>query len=155
MQLSEVFLSLGEDAFTQLIRGVSIGKLKTYQIYEGFKLRAHFNKLNTETLRKAVPRFWTRLAANDEEFARDLAQVVLVSHLDMIIAILDFLGVPHENGFFAKDLEASKYLSEGWQRRVYENFRGTHPDAIILFYINHLAWEVAKAETLFVPAAAQ
>ena len=45
-------------------------------------------------------------SSRDEEFARDLGQVVLVSHLDMIIAVLNALGVPHEDGFFAKDLDA-------------------------------------------------
>ena len=41
MQISDVYLGLGPEAFGQLIRGISIGKLKTYQIYEGFKVRAH------------------------------------------------------------------------------------------------------------------
>ena len=100
MQLSEVYLDLGVDGFAQLIRGISIGKLKTYKIYEGFKVRAHLHKVNTESLRKAAPRFWARLEERDEDFAKDLAQAVLVSHLDMITGVLDFLGVPHENGFF-------------------------------------------------------
>src|SRR5258708_5095006 len=83
----------GQDAFAHLIRGISIGKLKTYQIYEGFKVRAHLQKVNTETLRKAVPRLWERISSRDEEFARDLAQAILVSHLEMITAVLDFTGV--------------------------------------------------------------
>src|SRR5438874_5155464 len=104
MDISDVYLGLGQDAFAHLIRGISIGKLKTYQIYEGFKVRAHLQKLNTETLRKSVPRLWERVMM-DEDFAKDLAQAVLVSHLDLIMAILDFLSVPHENGFFAKDMD--------------------------------------------------
>ena len=48
MHISDVYLGLGQDAFAQLIRGISIGKLKTYQIYEGFKVRAHLTKVNTE-----------------------------------------------------------------------------------------------------------
>src|SRR5438128_3472891 len=99
MQLSEVYLGLGQDTFAQLIRGISIGKLRTYQIYEGFKVRAHLVKVNTESLRKAAPRFWARITEPDEEFATDIAQAILVSHMDMISAVLDFLGVPHENGF--------------------------------------------------------
>src|SRR5437764_14520510 len=106
MHIADVYRGIGEDGFAQLIRGISIGKLKTYQIYEGFKVRAHLHKVNTETLRKAAPRFWARLSEHDEDFARDLAQAVLVSHLDLITSVLDFMGVPHENGFFAKDLEA-------------------------------------------------
>ena len=54
MQLSEVYLKLGESGFGQLIRGISIGKLKTFQVYEPFKVRAHLAKLNTESLRKAT-----------------------------------------------------------------------------------------------------
>ena len=41
MQISDVYMGMGQDAFGQLIRGISIGKLKVYQIYEGFKVRAH------------------------------------------------------------------------------------------------------------------
>src|SRR3954447_16038884 len=104
MQISEVYLGMGQDAFAQLIRGISIGKLKTYQIYEGFKVRTHLHKLNTETLRKAAPRLWERALA-EEDFAKDFAQAILVSRLEMIIAVLDFLTVPHENGFFAKDMD--------------------------------------------------
>src|ERR1035438_2426392 len=100
MQLSEVYLALGESGFGQLIRGISIGKLKTYQLYDAFKGSAHLAKLNTESLHKHIPRFWARLAEHDEQFAKDLAQTVLVSHLDMIVAVLDFLGVTHEGGFF-------------------------------------------------------
>ena len=48
MQITDVYLGLGQEAFGQLIRGISIGKLKTYQIYEGFKVRAHLPKVNTE-----------------------------------------------------------------------------------------------------------
>src|SRR5262245_15102895 len=103
MHISDVYVGLGLEAFGQLIRGISIGKLRTYQIYEGFKVRAHLQKLNTEILRKAVPKFWARIGEGDEVFAKDLAQAILVSHLDMIGSVLDFLGVPHDNGFFAKD----------------------------------------------------
>jgi hypothetical protein len=53
MQLSGVFLQLGEERLPQLLRGISIGKLKTYQLYERFKLRTHLAKVNTENLRKA------------------------------------------------------------------------------------------------------
>src|SRR5687768_17597420 len=39
MRLSDIILALGEPSFHQLIRSVSIGKLKTYQLYERVKLR--------------------------------------------------------------------------------------------------------------------
>ena len=38
----------------------------------------------------------------------------------MITAVLDFLSVPHENGFFAKDMDPKPYFTEGWEDRVYE-----------------------------------
>lgn len=153
MQISDVYLGLGQDAFGQLIRGISIGKLKTYQIYEGFKVRAHLQKVNTESLRKAIPTLWERIGGGDEEFAKDLAQAVLVSHLDMITAVLDFLTIPHENGFFAKDMDAKPYFPEGWEGRVYENFRGTWPDALLFFYMNHLRWELLGAEEVYRPTS--
>lgn len=153
MQLSEVFLSLGEDTFSQLLRQISIGKLKTYQLYEGFRTRAHLAKVNTENLRKGVPRFWTRLQAHEEEFAKELAQAVLISHLDMIKAVLDFLEIPNQDGFFDKNLEPAKYLTEGWQPRVYEKFHGVYPEPVLRLYINHLGWELGKTDEMFVPAA--
>lgn len=153
MQISDVYLGLGEDAFGQLIRGISIGKLRTYQIYEAFKVRAHLHKLNTENLRKAVPRLWARINERDEEFGKELAQAVLVSHLEMITAVLDFLGVPHENGFFAKDMDAKPYFTDGWEDRVFEKFRESYSDAILAFYINHLRWELLGATEPYRPAS--
>lgn len=152
MQISDIFLALGEDAFAQLIRSMSIGRLKTYQLYEPLKTRMRLQKLNTESLRKGAPRFLQRIKDGDDEFATEIGQAILVSHLDMIKAVLDFLEIPHEEGFFAKDFDASSYLKEGWEQRVYDHFHGTYPDALILFYINHLSWEVLKTEQVFQPA---
>lgn len=152
MQLSDIYLGLGQEAFTELLKSISLGKLKTYQLFERIKLRLHLQKLNAEHLRKGAPRFWTRLEQHDEEFATELAQAILVSHLDMIKAVLDAMAIPHEEGFFAKDLDPSQYLKEGWQQMVMDRFREVYPRAVLLFYINHLAWEVAKSETVFVPA---
>src|SRR5690349_9993075 len=126
MLISDVYVSLGQEALGELIRGISIGKLRTYQIYEGFKVRARLHKVNTESLRKATPRFWTRLSEHDEDFAKDLSQAILVSHIDMISSVLDFLGIPHENGFFAKDSDVKPYFTEGWEDRVREKFRGVY-----------------------------
>lgn len=154
MQLSDIFLTLGEPAFRQLIRGVSIGKLKTFQLYERVKVRFHLGKLNSESLRGAVPKLWARIAERDEEFATDVAQVVLVSHMDMIKEVLDFLGVPNEDGFFAKDLDATGILTDGWQQRAYDQFRTRYPEPILLFYINHLGWEVLKTDQVFQPSTA-
>ena len=145
MQLSEIFLRLGMENFDQLLRSISLGKLKTYQMFEPFKLRLRLHKLNSETLRHSAPRLWARLSEKDEEYAQDLSQAVLVSHLDMIVAVLNFLGIPHEDGFFAKDLDATPHLTEGWQERVLEKFKDVYPEPLLRFYIAHLAWELLKS----------
>jgi hypothetical protein len=153
MQISDLYRGLGEEAFGKIIRGISIGKLKTYQIYEGFKVRAHLHKVNTEALRKFTPQFWARIMEGDEDFGKDLAQSVLVSHLDLIAAALDLLGVPHENGFFAKDMDAKPYFTDGWEDRVYSQLKGAYPETILVFYINHLRWELLGAESIYQPVA--
>jgi len=153
MQMSDVFLKLGPEVFHQLVRGISIGKLKTYQVYERFKVRAHMVKLNSEALRKAEPRFWSRIEAHEEDFATDLSQVFLLSHLDMIVDILNFVEIPNDNGFFDKDLKPEQYLTAGWQNRVFDNFSGKYPREVLLFYINHLDWELNKTDEVFIPAA--
>ena len=152
MQMCGVFQTLGPENFHQLVRGISIGKLRTYQVYERFKLRARLVKLNSETLRKAEPKFWARIEAGEEDFATDLSQVFLLSHLEMITDILNFLKIPNEQGFFDKDLK-EEYLTEGWQQRVFEQFSNKYPREILLFYINHLDWELTKTDQLFLPAA--
>ena len=149
MQLPEIFLGLGEDSFTQLLRSVSIGKLKTYQLYDRIKARFHVAKLNSENIRKAAPRLWARLGEKDEELASDLSQAILVCHLEMIKAVLNFLEIPNEEGFFAKDIDGAKYLTEGWQQKTFDKFKDTYPKPLLLFYINHLGWEVAKTEQVF------
>jgi len=153
MQLSGVFLELGEERLGQLLRAISIGKLRTFQLYDRFKTRTHLPKVNTELLRRSVPRFWQRLKAGDEEFATDLAQAVLVCHLDMITAVLNYLGIPNEEGFFAKEAKPQDHLTEGWQERVYAEFSGKYSPAVLLFYINHLGWEAVSQERAFLPAA--
>src|SRR5271170_1839436 len=82
MQLSDVFLGLGEEQFRQLMRSVSMGKLKTYQLFDSLKTRVHLTKLSSETLRKSAPRSWARLQEHDDLLASELAQAILVSHLD-------------------------------------------------------------------------
>jgi hypothetical protein len=117
------------------------------------KVRFHLAKLNAESMKKATPRFWARIVEKDDDFATDLAQAILVSHLDMIKAVVDDLGIPNQEGFFDKDIDGPKYLTDGWQQRTYEKFKDTYPAQVLLFYINHLAWELAKSEEVFqVPA---
>jgi hypothetical protein len=152
MRMCGVFQALGEDVFRELVRGISIGKLKTYQVYERFKLRAHLSKLNSESLRKAEPKLWARVQAGEEDFATDLSQVFLLSHLAMIIDVLDLLGVPHDNGFFDKDLKPETYLTEGWQQRAFDAFSTQYKREVLLFYINHLNSELTQGEQIFHPA---
>jgi len=154
MQLSDIFLRLGRENFEQLMRSISLGRLRTFQMFEPFKLRLRLHKLNSETLRNAAPRLWTRLEEKDSaDLATDLSQAILISHMDLVKAVLDELGVPHEDGFFAKDTEVADFLKEGWQQAAWDKFHATYPRAPLLFYINHLALEVAKAEDVFAPAA--
>ncbi len=153
MQMCGVFQALGPDIFHQLIRGISIGKLRTYQVYERFKMRARLTKVNSEALRKAEPRFWARIEAGEEDFATDLSQVFLLSHLDMIVDVLNFLNIPNEQGFFDKDLKPEQYLTEDWHKRVFDQFAEKYPREILLFYINHLDWELTKTDAVFLPAA--
>jgi len=154
MQLPDLFLRLGQDSFEQLLRSISLGRLRTYQIFDAFKTRLHLHKLNGDTLRKASPRVWARLQEeNAADLATEISQAILISHMDMIKAVLDDLGMPHEDGFFAKDADLTPHLTEGWQQRVWDKFKTQYPPATLLFYINHLALEVAKAEDVFQPAA--
>lgn len=154
MQLSDIFLRLGQDGFEPLLRSISLGRLKTFQLFDPLKTRLHLHKLNSETLRKSAPRQWERLKEPDSStLATELAQAILISHLDMIKAVLDLLGVPHEDGFFAKDSDISSHLKDGWQQKAWDRFHSVHPPAALLFYINHLAWEVGKAEDVFTPGA--
>jgi hypothetical protein len=155
MQLPQIFLALGENNFQALLRSVSLGRLRTYQLFDRLKARAHLQKLNQENLRKAAPRLWTRLQAGDQELASDLSQCILVCALDMIIEVLNFLGVPHNDGFFDKDADVKSHLTEGWRQRAYDNFRARYPEAVLLFYLNHLAHEFDKEAEIFVPAEVQ
>jgi len=152
MQVSEIFQSLGEDGFREVLGTVTISKLKTYQLYEGLKARAHLPKLNVAGLKKVTPRFSERVAQGDEDLAGDLAQAVLVSNLDMIIAVLDHLGLEHNDGYFDKGYEADDVLKDDWREKAYEYFKNDYPKPLLVFYLNHLAHETTKVEDLFVPA---
>jgi len=152
MELPRIFQALGENHFQELVRSISLGKLRTYKLFDRLKTRAHLHKLNQESLRKSAPRFWVRLGEGDRELAADLSQAILVGALDMIVEVLDFLGVPNNGGFFEKDASVKQYLTGDWQQRAYEQFRGRHSEALLLFYLNHLAHEVDENAGIFLPA---
>ncbi len=150
MELTDVFLALERPGFEELIKGISIGSLRTYQVYEPLKVYAGLHKLNRERLRKAAPRLWERLEGANQDLARDLAQAILVSNLSMVADVLDFLEIPHDgNGFFDKDGSAKDQLTEGWPRRVLDHFQDKYPKSLILLYINHLDWELGEPSAPF------
>jgi hypothetical protein len=155
MELSAVFKSLGEPGFGELIKGVSIGSLRTFQVYDSFKIHARLNKVNRESLRKATPRLWERLQASDEELARELAHAVLICRMPMVVEVLDFLEVVHDgNGFFDKDKSSDEKLEAGWQQRVLDQFREKYPTPLLLLYINHLDREIGEPTEPFVAGQA-
>ncbi len=150
VDLSEVFVSLGRPALDDLVRRISLGALRTYQMFDSFKIRTRLGKLNAEHLRKAAPHLWERLEQKDEDLARELAHAVLVSQIAFVVEVLDFLGVSHDgSGFLTKDAALEKQLTEGWQQRVLEAFRDRYPEPLIRLYINHLAWEADKQAPVF------
>jgi hypothetical protein len=61
--------------------------------------------------------------------------------------------VPNEEGFFQKDVDAKERLTEGWQARAWDQFRNEYPESLLLFYINHLGWELNSEQQAFLPAA--
>lgn len=146
-----MYRALGRERFDELIRQISMGGLRTYQLVESFKVRARLKKLNREHLRKAAPQLWARLEQGDEELASELAQAVLVSNISFVVEVLDFLEIPHDGGgFFDKDSPVADKLTEGWRQRVWDKFRPDRSEALILLYINHLDWELAKPSEPFV-----
>ena len=153
MDLAGALVELGRGRFERLLAGISIGSLKRFQVFDNFKIRAGVSKLNREKLRKAGPGFWSRIEAGESELAKEIAQAVLVSHLDFVAGALDFLEIPHDgNGFFDKDDATREKLGEGWQKRVFDRFKDEFPEELVLLYINHLDWELNKPDTVFTAA---
>lgn len=152
MDLCDIYQGLGDQAFRDLLKAISLGKLRTYQLFERLKVRLRLNKLNMEALAKSAPRQWDRIVAErDDAFALDLAQAVLVCHMDLIIDVLNHLQIPHQEGFFEKDADVSSYLTGDWQQRSWDAFQDKHPRAVLAFYLNHLALEMTKDPALFNP----
>ncbi len=154
MKLTDAYRALGQQRFDTLLSSVSIGALKTYSVYDGFKIRSRLGKLNRQRLRRASPRLWERITEGDGDLARDFAQAILVSNIEFIVNALDFLEVPHDgNGFFDKEADPGKKLSNGWRQKVFDEFRERYGEDLVLFYINHLDWEMGLADEPFTGAA--
>ena len=154
MLLSELYVQLGEDRLRELLRHVSLGKLKTFQMFDRLKTRCHLSKLNQENLRNASPKLLARIQEGDDVLAAELAQCVLVSHMDLIIAVLDKQGVAHTDGFFDKEADVASKLTSGWQQACYDAFADKFPKSVLVFYLNHLAIETNPEATVFLPAGA-
>ena len=153
MDLAEVFQALGRSSLQELIEGISMGRLRTYDVYESLKVRAHLSKLNRERLRRAVPKLWDRLEQGDQDLARELAQGILVSNLPFVVEALDFLEIQHDgSGFFDKNSSSAKDLEDGWQAKVFEEFHERYPESLIVLYTNHLAGELDRSSAIFQPA---
>ena len=143
-------MGLGRERFDAVLAAVSMGSLKTFKVYDTFKIRTHLTKLNRERLRNSAPKLWARIEQGDEDLAKEIAQGALISHMDFIVEALDFLEIPHDgHGFFDKDAEASEKLVDGWQARLHQEFREKHPEALVLLYVNHLEWEMGEPTTAF------
>ena len=97
--------------------------------------------------------FWQRLEAHDEEFATDLSQAILIAHMDMIIDGSEFPRNPQSAGLFRERSGRQSFLTEGWQTRALEHFKAEYPEALLLFYINHLGCELGGEPQAFLPAA--
>ena len=95
-------------------------------------------------------KLWSRIEEGDQDLTKEIAQGSLVSHMDFVVAVLDFLEIPHDgHGFFEKDAEATDKLADGWQARVFGEFKESHPVALVLLYINHLDWEMSEPTEVF------
>ena len=150
MKSSAIFQGLGCEGFEELMSGVSIGKLRTFQAYDALKVCAGLSNVNHAKLRKALPRLWNRLKEGDDSLAGAVAQAILVSNLEFVIRVLDFLEISHDgSGFFQKIDQEGKSLRDGWQKSVYNEFKNGYPEALILLYLNHLASEIDPSSDVF------
>jgi len=153
MKLHELFVALGEDCFKSQLSGISIGTLRTYQIYDRVKTRCHLAKLNTESLRTASGRLWERLKGGEEDLALELSQAMLISQIKLIVDVLNYFEIPHDEGFFAKETDPKTYLKEGWQQTAFDHFKTIYKPDLVVFYLNHLDHEMDENHTIFQPAS--
>lgn len=155
MDLVGVYAALGQDRCTRLVRTISIGALRTYGVYQAIKVRSRLHTLNRQKLRAVSQKLWKRIAEGDADLARDLSQGVLVSNIPLVVAVLDFLNIEHDdNGFFAKDADYSHQFASGWPEAVFREFSGRFSDDLVLLYINHLGWETGALDIPYMGPAA-
>ena len=41
-------------------------------------------------------------------------------------------------------------VTEGWRQRLFDELKNDWPESVVLLYINHLDWELAEPDTVFV-----
>ncbi len=156
MELAAVYKALGRKRSCDLVKGVSMGALRTFGVYGAIKIRSRLRTLNRRKLASIAPRLWDRIQDGDKGLERDLTQAVLVSNIPMIVSVLDLLGIEHDgNGFFDKDGDYTDKFSEGWEARVVEHCRARFNDDLVLLYVNHLGWEAGVLDSPYLgkPAA--
>ena len=150
MDLVGVFRALGQERCSRLVRSISIGAIRTFKLYEAIKVRSRLRTLNRQKLRAAVPKLWARIDGGDADLAHDLAQAVLVSHIALVVGVLDSLGIEHDgNGFFSKDADHSDKFGPGWPEAALRQFGEGHPPEVVLLYINYLGWETGCLDQPF------
>jgi hypothetical protein len=50
-------------------------------------------------------------------------------------------------------MDPKPYFTEGWEERVHEKFKSVYSEAILLFYVNHLRWELLGATDVYRPVS--
>jgi len=63
------------------------------------------------------------------------------------------LVIPNQDGFFDKDIDASSTSRKAGRARIRKISAAHIPSRLLLFYLNHLGWELKGAEQPFAPAA--
>jgi len=104
--------------------------------------------VNTEVLAQVRARFWAGSPRERKTSLKTWPRQYWWSHIDMITAVLDFVGAPHENGFLRQENDPKPY-SPRLENRVLEKFRGQYPEPLLLFYINPLEWETLGAGEVY------
>jgi hypothetical protein len=50
-------------------------------------------------------------------------------------------------------MDPKPHFTPGWEDRILEKFRTAFSEPLLLFYINHLRWELLSASDVYRPAA--
>jgi hypothetical protein len=50
-------------------------------------------------------------------------------------------------------MDPKPHFTDGWENRVFEQFHSGYSEPLVLFYINHLRWELLGAADVYRPAS--